>query len=160
MTSIILLATATFLYAGYNVFVKASGNAVPESAETIVLATVTLQLSALTTSGIFAAVLWNRGVENFSLSTPTFAWAILAGLCIGGAEIAYFYLFGGLDGREQMSASIAIPVIVAGTIVIALFASAVFFGETIAWQQVVGALLIAAGIAVLFHGKTTAGVSH
>jgi len=156
MTPTILLVIATVLYAGYNVFVKASGAAVPDGAQTTVVATICLQLAALAASSVFAVILWQRGVESFALNTPTLAWAIAAGICIGGAEIAYLYMFGGLNGHAPMPASIAIPVIVSGTIVIALFASAVIFKESIGWSQVVGALLIAAGIAALFHGKGTA----
>ena len=156
MTPTVLLVITTVLYAGYNIFVKASGAAVPETAQTTVVATVALQLAAITTSTIFALLLWNRGVTGFQLNTPAIAWAIAAGICIGGAEIAYLYLFGGMNGHPPMSAGLAIPVIVSGTIVIALVASILAFSESVSWNQMVGAVLIIGGILVMFHGRTAA----
>lgn len=153
MTSIILLMVATALYAGYNVLVKASGTAIPEAAQTTVLATISLQLAALATSSLFAMVLWQRGVENFTVGTPALLWAISAGVCIGGAEIAYFYLFGGVAGLKPLPASFAIPIIVSGSIILALFASVLFFSETLGWRQLAGSALIISGIALLSFDK-------
>jgi hypothetical protein len=45
---------------------------------------------------------------------------MLAGLCIGGAEIGYLYLFGGIGISKPMPANIAIPVIVSGTTAVPL----------------------------------------
>ncbi|MEQ8665509.1 MAG: EamA family transporter [Rhodospirillales bacterium] len=153
MTPTVLLIITTVLYAGYNVFVKASGNAVPDTAQTTVAATMMLQVAALTTSALFAFVLWNRGVTEFHLGTTAIVWAVVAGVCIGGAEIAYLYLFGGVNGHPPMSAALAVPVIVSGTIVIALIASIAAFREPVAWNQIAGAFLIIVGIVVMFHGR-------
>ena len=57
------------------------------------------------------------------LNTPTYAWAVAAGLCIGAAEIGYFYLFGSFNSGQSIPASIVIPVVVCGTIIVALLAS-------------------------------------
>lgn len=149
MTTMVLLVAATVLYAGYNVLVKASGTVVPLTAQTTVLATICLQLAALGTSSVFAFILWNRGVVNFSVGTPALMWAVGAGICIGGAEIAYLYLFGGVGGLKPMPASLAILIIVSGSILLALFASALFFSEVLGWRQFAGSALIIAGIAVL-----------
>ena len=149
MAIIVLLITATVLYAGYNVLVKAAGVAVPLSAQTTVLATICLQLAALGTSSLFALFLWNRGVVNFSVGTSSLLWAVGAGVCIGGAEITYLYLFGGVGGLKPMPASLAIPVIVSGSIILALFASVLFFSETLGWRQIGGSALIIAGIVLM-----------
>ncbi|MFP6729580.1 MAG: hypothetical protein VCD50_05340 [Alphaproteobacteria bacterium] len=57
VTSIFLLVVATVLYAGYNVLVKASGAAMPVSAQTTIVATISLQIAALSTSSLFALYL-------------------------------------------------------------------------------------------------------
>ncbi len=150
MSSIALLALVTFLYAGYNLFIKVAGGYVPTSATTTVLATFCLQLGAIVTTAIFLSVLVGRGGHVFSLSTHSYVWAVIAGLCIGGAEIAYFYLFSGTGLSEPMPASVAIPVIVSGTIVISLLFSLFFLKEPIAMNQLFGVILILSGIVLLF----------
>lgn len=157
MVSLGLLIAVTVLYAGYNLFVKISGGLVPVTATTTVAATICLQLAALSTSLLFLSVLTFRGGHVFALSTGSYLWAIIAGLCIGGAEICYFYLFGGVGISKPMSASIAIPVIVSGTIVISLLFSYFALKEAIAWNQLFGCAFIVLGITLLFaNGKIAA----
>src|SRR5215469_3151113 len=150
MFGIALLAAVTIFYAGYNLLIKVSGSYVPAAATTTVLATISLQLAALLTSSIFLGVLALRGGQVFSLSPGSYLWAALAGLCIGAAEIGYFYLFGGVGLARPMTATVAIPTIVSGTIVIALLFSAVALGERIGWNQILGSVLIVLGIATVF----------
>lgn len=150
MISVLLLVMVTVLYAGYNLFIKFSGGYVPAQASTPILATICLQLAALSTSIVFISSLALRGGHNFSLSPGAYFWAIVAGLCIGGAEIGYLYLFGGTGLSKPMAASIAIPTIVSGTIVITIMASYFVLGEPISWRQVLGGALIMAGIVFLF----------
>ena len=150
MLGIILLSAVTILYAGYNIFVKMSGGYVPASATTTVLATICLQLGALATSMLFLSILTVRGGHVFSLSTQSYFWAVIAGLCIGGAEIGYFYLFGGIGISKPMPASVAIPAIVSGTVVISILFSYFALNESIAWSQFLGITLIVFGIFLLF----------
>ena len=150
MFSFVLLFAVTLLYAGYNLFIKVSGGHVPVTATTTVTATICLQLAALFTSLLFLGALVVRGGHEFALSSPAYLWAIAAGVCIGGAEIGYLYLFGGIGGAKPMPANIAIPVIVSGTIVVTLIVSYLAFKESIAWNQMLGAACIVLGIAFLF----------
>ena len=150
MAGLILLATVTALYAGYNLFVKMAGVQVPAEATTTILATISIQLAALFTSGVFLSVLLMRGGQVFSLSNGTYFWAVLAGICIGGAEIGYLYLFGGVGLAKPMDASVAIPTVVSGTIVIAMLFAYFVLKETISWNQVLGSLLIVGGIIMFF----------
>ena len=150
MAGIALLAAVTILYAGYNLFVKLSGGHVPSGATTTVLATMCIQVAALSTSVVFLSLLAVRGGHVFSLSPGSYAWATLAGLCIGGAEIGYLYLFGGVGRMKPMDASVAIPTIVSGTIVIALLFSFLVLKEQISWTQVLGSCLILVGVFFLF----------
>lgn len=150
MAGITLLTAVTVLYAGYNLFLKLSGGHVPSGATTTILATMCIQVAALSTSIVFLAVLAARGGQVFSLSQGSYVWAAVAGFCIGGAEIGYLYLFGGVGGMKSMDASIAIPTIVSGTIVIALLFSFLFLKEQVSWTQVLGSCLILTGIFFLF----------
>jgi len=153
MTGPVLLALITVLYAGYNLLVKVSGTAVPATATTTIIATICLQIAALATSLAFAAALHARGGEVFTLSGMALFWAVLAGLCIGGAEIAYFYLFGGLGSSEPMSANTAIPIVVSGTIIIAIAVSHFIFREVLTWSQLIGAACVVFGILLIFFGR-------
>lgn len=85
-----------------------------------------------------------------TLPMPTYLWAIGAGICIGIAEILYFYLFSGISGLPAMSASVVIPTVVAGTVVLALVASTVLFGERLNLYQLFGGLMITGGIVLLY----------
>ena len=143
MVSTLLLVTVTLLYAGYNLLIKVSGGHVPAEATSTILATVCLQLAALSTSMAFIAFVVLRGGHSLALPTTAYLWAAAAGICIGGAEIAYFYLFGG----------IGVPVIVSGTIVITMVVGYLIFKETLSWRQLVGAACIVVGIAILFLGN-------
>ena len=150
MVAAMLLAAVTLLYAGYNLLIKLSGAHVPATATTTVLATVCLQVAALSTSILFLGFLAAQGDHVFSLAPRAYLWAVLAGICIGVAEIGYFYLFGGIGLDRPMRAGVAIPVIVAGTVAVAAIASAVVFGEGFGWRQFAGTAMVAAGIVLIF----------
>ncbi len=153
MVSTFLLVTVTLLYAGYNLLIKVSGSHVPAEATSTILATLCLQFAALGTSMAFLTFLVLRGGQSLAMPSNAYVWAAAAGICIGGAEIAYFYLFGGIGGVKPMPATVAVPVIVSGTIVITMIVGYLVFKETLSWRQLVGGACIVVGIAVLFLGK-------
>jgi drug/metabolite transporter (DMT)-like permease len=153
MVSTLLLVTVTLLYAGYNLLIKVSASQIPAEATSTILATVCLQIAALGTSMAFIAFLVLRGGHSLALPSNAYLWAAAAGLCIGGAEIAYFYLFGGIGGVKPMAATVAVPVIVSGTIVITMVVGYLVFNETLSWRQLIGAACIVTGIAILFLGN-------
>ena len=107
--SLILLLGVTSLYAGYNLLVKVSSGHVPAVATTPILATIALQVAALAVSAAFAAGLVLRSGHVLAVSPAAVAWAVAAGLCIGAAEIGYFYLFRGVGGAQPMAANVANP---------------------------------------------------
>ena len=80
------------------------------------------------------------------MPTSAYVWAGLAGLCIGLAEIGYFYLFRGSSLTAALPVSVATPVIVGGTVVIAMVAAMFFFSEAIGPRQWLGAIVIVAGL--------------
>lgn len=153
MSSLLLLLLITILYAGYNLLIKVSGGYVPPAATTTVVATICLQIAALAASLGFTAYLFLRGGHVFQLSLPTYVWAAAAGVSIGAAEISYFYLFGGMGQGTPMSANIAIPTIVSGTILITVVVSYFVFREALAWIQLLGAAFVIAGVSLMFIGK-------
>ena len=148
--SLLLLITITTLYAAYNLLIKASTDLVPVTSTSTILATIALQISALAISSVFAIGLLLRGGQTLSLPLGAYVWAAAAGLCIGAAEIGYFYLFRGSFGSAPMPANLAIPSIVAGTIIIALLASWLFLREPISGMQLLGVALVVTGIVVMF----------
>ena len=151
--SVTLLLAITALYAGYNLLVKVSSSHVPASATSTVLATICLQLAALAASVVFASGLVARGGHVLKLSPAAYGWAIAAGLCIGLAEIGYFYLFRGVGGAGPMNASVAVPVIVTGTVVLTLVLSSLVLNESLGTMQVAGAVVVVIGIAMIFSGR-------
>ena len=157
MFALLLLTTITFLYAGYNLLIKLSGTHVPAATTTAILATISLQLAALVTSLLFLVHLISQGNHIFALPPRAYLWAVLAGLCIGAAEIGYFYLFGGIGIERPMPARVAIPTIVAGTVVLATLGSAILFGERLDGIQIMGSLLVVAGILVMFMRRGIPG---
>ncbi len=148
--AIVLLTVVTLAYAGYNLFIKVAGDHAPAEATTTVLATLTLQIGAIATSVVFLAVLSLHGGHVFKLSTPTYVYALIAGLCIGTAEIAYLYLFGGVGGIKPLPGNLVIPTVVTGAIVITLIVSWLVFKEHFSIMQLFGAAMIVGGILVLF----------
>ena len=150
LPGLMLLAGVTALYAGYNLFIKLSGGQVPAEATTTIMAAFCVQIAALSTSVLFFTVLTLRGGHVFALSMGSYFWAAVAGVCIGGAEIGYLYLFGGVGLSKPMAASVAIPTIVSGTIVISMLFSFFVLKESITWNQMLGSLLIVLGIIMFF----------
>ena len=149
---IFLLSAITVLYAGYNLLIKISSNHVPEVATSTILATICLQVAALVASLVFMGMLLIRGGQVLSLSLSAYLWAAGAGLCIGLAEIGYFYLFRGVGGTAPVAANVAIPAIVTGTVVITILLSAMVLKETLAPIQIGGTVVVIVGIAMIFSG--------
>ena len=150
MATLFLLTLVTVFYAGYNVLIKVSTGHVPEAATTTVLATISLQVAALMVSLAFVGVLAAKGGHVFRLGFPSYAWAVAAGLCIGAAEIGYFYLFAGIGHGPPVAANVAVPAVVGGAVAITLAVSALVLEEPFTWLQLGGAALVVGGVAVLF----------
>ncbi|MCY4284800.1 MAG: hypothetical protein OXC25_09685 [Thiotrichales bacterium] len=149
-TAILLLFAITVLYAGYNLLVKVSTLHVPAAATSTVLATICLQVAALAASCIFALWLLARGGHALKLSPAAYGWAAGAGLCIGVAEIAYFYLFRGVGGAGPVAANVAVPVIVTGAVVLTMLLSYLALKESLSAMQVAGTGVVIIGIAMIF----------
>ncbi len=156
MAGLLLLATVTALYAGYNLLIKVSVSHAPVAATSTITATICLQVAALMTSLVFVSVTMIRGGHVLQLSWGSYIWAAAAGLCIGGAEIAYFYLFRGTGTSNPMAANVVIPTVVSGTIVITAIAAYFIFRESLAPVQLAGVGCIIFGMLLLYFGKGVA----
>ena len=154
--AVLLLTLVTLAYAGYNIFIRFSGGHAPAGASTTIVATLCLQAGALLVSTCFLAFLVVQGGHSFRLTTPAYLWALAAGVCIGLAEVGYFYLFGGIAGIRPLPASLVVPTVVTGTVVVALLVSWLVLRESISVAQVLGAALVVAGILVMFLGRRAA----
>lgn len=150
MLTAFLLAFVTLAYAGYNVFIKLASGHVPEGTTSTVLATMTMQATTIVSSLVFFGALKLQGSQVFALSPRAFLWAVVAGVCIGTAEIAYYYLFSGIGQSRIIEANVAVPIIVGGTVAIVALASFFLFREQFGWPQIAGTLLIVAGVALTF----------
>lgn len=154
--AVMLLLLVTLAYAGYNLLIKVSGGHAAPGASTTILATLCLQAGAVLASTTFLAFLLAQGGNAFRLGTPAYLWAFAAGLCIGIAEVGYFYLFGGVAGIRPLPASVVVPTVVTGTVVISLVVSWLVFGERLGAVELVGAAMIVGGILVMFLGRRAA----
>ena len=148
MRTIILLGLITVCYAAYNLLVKVSSNHVGAVNTPPIVATIFLQSAALTVSVVYLLYLTRQNVE-LALPGKAYAWAIAGGVCIGLAEIMYFYLFRSAPGEKAVSASTAIPIIVGGTIIIATVVSWLVFKETLNPGQWIGIAITFAGLTVM-----------
>ena len=83
------------------------------------------------------------------LSTTACAWAAAAGVCIGLAEIGYFYLFRGVGGSGPVAASVAVPIIVTGTVVFTMLLSWLALKESLGVMQITGTVVVVIGIAMI-----------
>ncbi|MCY3767824.1 MAG: hypothetical protein OXG56_00430 [Gammaproteobacteria bacterium] len=148
MRTLILLILITVCYAGYNLLIKVSGSHTGSVNTAPILATMALQASAF---GVSVAYLIYLTQQNASVTLPgkAFIWAVGAGVCIGLAEILYFYLFRGFAEDKPVAGSVAIPFVVGGTIVISVLVSVLAFGEPLKPVQWLGVVLAFSGMILL-----------
>lgn len=149
MVGIALLLLVTSLYAGYNLLIKQSSVIAETVSISTITATIVLQCAALVCSLLFYLGLRLSGETEFALPLSAYVWAGLAGICIGVAEIGYFYLYRGSSIAEAMPVSLATPVIVAGSIVIAMIVAMLFFAEPVTSRQWIGVVIVVAGLLLI-----------
>jgi len=148
MHTLILLILITLFYSAYNLLVKVSSSQIGSVSTPPIVATIFLQSSALMISVIYFLYL-SRQHPSLALPAKAYIWAIAGGICIGIAEILYFYLFRGFSDDSPVAASSAIPFVVGGTIVIAVVVSHFIFREALNSGQWLGIALALLGIVVL-----------
>jgi len=149
MKSLLFVLLITLCYSGYNLLIKVSMSHSGSTVISPILATVCLQISALLVSIAYLLTTVRASVSISDLPFGAYAWAIGAGICIGIAEILYFYLFRGFEGETLIQASTAIPMVIGGTILITILVSVFLFRESLSNIQWLGVALAFAGMAIL-----------
>ena len=135
----IILVILTALFFGlYNFFIKVSAGQIQQ-----ILGAVILQAVALLLGGVALLFLKWKGVP-VSFSPKGIFYAVLAGVFVGLAEITSFYVF-----SKGINASVGIPVIVGGTVLVGAVLGIVFLKESVSWIQLAGIACILAGVAIL-----------
>jgi len=150
LTTVILLSLITLCYAAYNLLVKVSGSGA-DAMTSPILATISLQFAALSVSLCYLLYLWRTNIP-MSLPLKVYPWAIAAGVSIGIAEIMYFYLFRESTSGKSISASVAIPLIIGGTILIVASLSYLLFNERLSLVQWSGVGIAVGGLVLLATG--------
>lgn len=134
---ILVILTALF-FGLYNFFIKISAGQIQQ-----ILGAVILQAVALLLGSIVLLFLKWRGIP-LDTSVRGMLYAVLAGICVGMAEITSFYVF-----SKGVNASVGIPIIVGGTVLVGALLGIIFLKESVSWIQLTGIILILAGVGIL-----------
>lgn len=131
------LMTAVF-YGAYNVFIKVSSGHINQ-----IVGAVILQVVAALLGGIILLIM---KMTNSPLEiSPKGVWfAVLAGVFVGLAEITSFFVF-----SKGVSASVGIPIIIGGSILVGAVLGLTFLKETLNPIHILAIALIVAGVVIL-----------
>ncbi len=129
--------TAVF-YGAYNVFIKVSSGHINQ-----IVGAVILQIVAALLGGVILIIMkiTNTPLE---LSSKGVWFAVLAGIFVGLAEITSFFVF-----SKGVSASVGIPIIIGGSILVAAVLGVAFLKETLNPLHILAISLIVAGVVIL-----------
>jgi len=135
------LITAVF-YGVYNFFIKVSSGHINQ-----IVGAVILQIVAALLGGIIL-LLMKMTNSPLEISQKGVLFAVLAGIFVGLAEITSFFVF-----SKGISASIGIPIIIGGSILIGAILGLTFLKETINPIHILAILLIVGGVVLLTATK-------
>lgn len=135
----IILVVLTALFFGlYNFFIKVSAGQIHQILGAVILQAVALLLGAIA----LLFLKWKGVAIDFSIKG--IKYAVWAGIFVGLAEITSFYVF-----SKGINASVGIPVIVGGTVLVGTLLGIVFLKESVSWIQLAGIACILAGVGIL-----------
>ncbi len=123
------------LYGSYNFFIKMASGGIHQ-----ILGAVILQVVAAIVGGAILIMLRLNG-QTFTATTSSVLWAVIAGIAVGLAEIASFYVF-----SRGLNSTIGIPLIIGGTVIVGFLLGWIFLKEPISLTQIGGLGLLLAGI--------------
>lgn len=142
MNWLVIAVLTAIAFGFYNVFIKLSSGRIDQ-----VLGAVVLQIVATVLGGGYA--LWLRlAGREMPVSWKGFSYAALAGIAVGLAEILTFVVF-----ARGAPASLASPVIMGGSVLVAATAGVLLLRESLHLSQIGGIVLVVAGIALLSVGS-------
>lgn len=135
----IFLAILTAVFYGvYNVFIKISSGHINQ-----IVGAVILQMVATVVGGVILIILKMTN-SPMEISQKGIIFSILAGIFVGLAEITSFFVF-----SKGVSASIGIPIIIGGSILVGAVLGLVFLKETLNPFHYLAIALIIAGVVIL-----------
>ncbi len=139
MNWLLLALLGAFCFGAYNVFIKIASGYIHEITGAVILQFV----AAFAGLGILLYLKF-KGNEVIEISQKGVYYSILAGLCVGGAEILSFLVFG-----KGVPASTGIPIIIGGAIVVGAVIGVLFLKEKITVFNIVGTILVVLGILLI-----------
>ena len=125
-------------YGAYNFFVKISAN---KLSPTIVI--MLLTGTAFLVASISTLVLKFTG-HNLTVSKNVIMYPVLAGLFAGVAEIFYLLMY-----SKNAPLSIGLPLVMSGTIIVAVFLGIIILKEDLSAVKFIGILVTLIGLIVL-----------
>src|SRR5690554_5373387 len=131
------LLTASF-YALYNVFIKIASGHING-----LVGAVILQIVAVLLGSVLLLGRWWKG-DSLQVTTEGIKWAVLAGVFVGLAEIASFFVF-----SKGVPASTGIAVIIGGSVAFGGIIGYFFLKEQMNFGHLAGIALVVAGIYLL-----------
>jgi len=126
----IILLTVLF-FSLYNFFIKVASGSINQ-----VVGAVILQIVAALIGGIVLIYMKFSG-RDLVISQKGVIFAILAGIAVGLAEITYFFVY-----SKGVQASVAIPLVMGGTVLVGSILGFVFLKETFNLWHVLASVMI------------------
>ncbi len=139
MNWLLLALLGAFCFGAYNVFIKIASGYIHEITGAVILQFV----AAFAGLGVLLYLKF-RGNEVIEISQKGIYYSILAGLCVGGAEILSFIVFG-----KGVPASTGIPIIIGGAIVVGAVIGVLFLKEKITVFNILGTIFVVLGILLI-----------
>ena len=133
--------TAIF-YGAYNIFIKVSSGHINQ-----IVGAVILQIVAALLGGIILLIMKMTN-SPLEISWKGVWFAVLAGVFVGLAEITSFFVF-----SKGVSASVGIPIIIGGSVLVGAVLGLTFLKETINPIRYLAIALIIAGVVILSTNK-------
>lgn len=131
------IMTAVF-FGAYNVFIKLASGHINQ-----IVGAVILQVVAALLGGLILLILKTTH-QPLEISPKGIQMAILAGVFVGLAEIASFYVF-----SKGVSASVGIPIIIGGSVLVGAILGLTFLKESLGPLQYFAIALIVTGVVLL-----------
>ncbi len=129
--------TAGF-YGAYNVFIKVASGHINQ-----IVGAVILQVVAALLGGVILLIMKMTNTP-LEISQKGVWFAVLAGVFVGLAEITSFFVF-----SKGVSASVGIPIIIGGSILVGAVLGLTFLKETINPIHYLAIALIIVGVVIL-----------
>ena len=134
MNKIFLALVSALDYALYNVSMKEASGQINHFVGAAIL-----QITAVLVGVV--SIVYSKPELHFDIQSKGLIYSILAGICVGIAEITMFVVF-----SKGLSISTGISIVTGGTVVFGTIIGVCFFKEVLSLQQFIGILLVISGI--------------